>query len=244
MAQTGASVHDALAARRFDRPSSDDQAVISLLAGLPIVPMPDDVVARLEGRLLAERPLQPPVEAAEPAERALSSVTPSEPTPQRWMERWSVPISIAASIVLVLSLSAVVLRAAGVTFVVEQGPVYATGTDYSNGSLSRAVPRLLSNAGLAYVDSPTVSAPSPAQPSQITGSFAADPERLRSCVEGIVAEPAASIVAVDVATYRGVPAGVVVTRIPGRSGIEITVVPLGCSADQPALIDQVEIIDG
>ncbi len=222
---------DREAKARFEAPPASDVAVISLLRSLPPLTMPADLVAALEGRL--------------PAHTALIEVPPAEVVDisTRRRPRWTAPLAVAASVALLLTLGAVVFRSTDATIVNANGPILASGTEYTAANLATAVPELLNAAGLSATNTVSEARIAPADPATIAATFAASPDSLGACIDAITDAPTAQLVTVDMATFRGIQVGVITTRVSGARGLTVSVVPTDCGANNASILDQIVIAD-
>lgn len=213
---------DAAAQARFDQPTADEVAVISLLRSLPAERMPAELSARIA------QALPEPAHDSAP----VASVTPLRRRPPMW-----VGLSAAAAAAALLVLAATSLTRPPTTEVVAHGPVLSSGTDYSADALGTGVAQTLAAAGLvqgaAADDTARIA---PAEQSLMAGTFTRTTQSIDSCVDGISAAARVSVVAIDLATVRGRPAAVIVTRTPDSNVLDVTAVALNCTSLAPAVI--------
>ena len=212
----GDLLDDLEAESRFDNPTDADRAVMALLGSLPRLTMPDSVapdVLDVRGTLAHE------------SSSAMSEVVDL----RRRRRSWIVPFTIAASIVILGGI--VVMRPATSTSITTVGPVLASGTDYTSERLPGWVPALLSRSGLVTSDTSTEETRvAPVSPDALAGTFAATPEALARCIDSFSDELYVRVVVVDVATFQGSPAAVIVTRSANSNVLDATVVPLDCGS--------------
>jgi hypothetical protein len=126
-------------------------------------------------------------------------------------------------------------------------PAAATPTDWAQGAARpAALARLLVLAD-ADVDAqersdlaaPSAQAPPPAASALVGDALdrLRDPAELAACL-GALPDGPGDVLAVDYATYDGAPA-VAVVRPADTGSVQVTLVGSGCSAADPALLDQV-----
>ena len=209
----GDLLDDLAAESRFDHPTDADRAVMALLGSLPTLTMPDSVDIDLRGTL------------TDGSSSAMSEVVDL----RRRRRSWIVPFTIAAAVVILGGI--VVMRPTTTTSITTVGPVLASGTDYTSERLPGWVPDLLSRSGLGAPDSATEQARiAPVSPDALAGTFAATPEALARCVDSFSDELYVRVVLVDMATFQGSPAAVIVTRSSNSNVLTATVVPLDCGS--------------
>ena len=224
-------LEDREAQARFEAPHDSDVAVISLLSSLPSLTMPADLVANLQNRFPAQTALieEPPADVVD-----ISS---------RRRPRWMAPLAVAASVALLLTLGAVVFRSTDATIVNADGPVLASGTEYSASNLATEVSELLNTAGLSATSAVSEARIAPADAAALAGTFAASPDSIGSCIDAITDAPTAQLVAIDMATFRGTAVGVITSRVSGEKGLTVSVVPTNCGANNAAILEQIVIAD-
>lgn len=214
----GDLLDDLAAESRFDNPTDEDRAVMALLGGLPTLTMPDSVDIDLRGTL------------TDGSSSAMSEVVDL----RRRRRSWIVPFTIAAAVVILGSI--VVMRPTSTTSITTVGPVLASGTDYTSERLPGWVPDLLSRSGLGAPDSATEQTRiAPVSPDALAGTFAATPEALARCVDSFSDELYVRVVLVDMATFQGSPAAVIVTRSSNSNVLTATAVPLTCGSGSDVL---------
>ncbi len=222
--------------------------VRTMLRGLPDLPMPPAVAARLETALAAVR-LEPSTtpEAVSVTPEAVSvsgTVLPMD-AGRRRSRRWALTIvgSAAASVVVLVAVAlgihglgsgshstaaneATSLRATGTQF----PAVTHSGRDYTQANLASALPELLGPAAadMSTTTSPKIATTIDGATAQSTSS-AGDNEQLTACINSL--DPGAIPLAVDVGTYDGKPATVIV--LPGTDAARVDVWVMGspCRAD-------------
>lgn len=116
----------------------------------------------------------------------------------------------------------------------QRGRVTASDTDYTPEQLAGQVRGLLDRVGMTARGDPNNAVQERAKPNTTAGDIAAlpNPAAVRSCVDALTNGPAQRPLAVDIATFRGRPAAVVVLRTPGdRLSLDVFVVERRCSAD-------------
>ena len=221
-------LNDHVAEERFDHPTQLDQAVITMLGHLPRLTMPDEILQRLTWGEAA---------AVAPSPVALPQEQPQDELTARRSRRGLV-VGIAAAAALLIAAGAVTLRGTSTpTTTTSVGPVVATGAAYSSATLATDVPALLATTGTD--GNPSTQRLVPVPPSTLKGTFAATGEGISSCVSGISTESAVDVVTIDLATFEGQPAAVVVTRPQGAAQLEATVVSPTCTADSPQVLAHV-----
>jgi hypothetical protein len=216
--------------------------VPTALAGLTAPPIPDDLVARLDAALLAER--TPKV--------ATATVTPIGAAPSRrtrWLP-WAGGVAAACALVL----GFVALRSGGNSSSDSatsasraesaQLPTSSTGNSYSakGDLLAKALPQQLSGTA------DKVAAPADGAPAQggTTGGAAVKPDALAplrdqktlaSCLAGLTDPTDATLpLALDYASFDGQPALVVVYPTSKPTKVDVFVVGAGCTQADSKLL--------
>ena len=213
----------ALAERGSEPRHIDDLAVRRLrtaLAADDAGPLPADVEERIVAALVAEG--MPAPVAVAPAGHRRHLLLPSW-APERPRPRWVLAVGAAAAVAVVGVVGTVVVRAVRDTTPDERVAAVTVGTSqhrYDAASLGAQARRLVDTPG-----------------SGVTGDAAAGPLATRagvdSCLRGLGLQ-GASAVAVDLATYDGRPAAVLVATSAGRT--TAWVVARSCSAGAPGLV--------
>ncbi|GAA1881445.1 hypothetical protein [Lapillicoccus jejuensis] len=227
-AEVDAQVAAALAAAAAERGSEprhiDDLAVRRLrsaLAADDAGPLPADVEQRIVAALVAEGMPAPTPVAPAPHRRHLR--LPAW-TPERSRPRWVLVLAAAAAVVVLAGLGSVVVRAVRGSTPDESVAAISVGTSqhrYDAASLGAQARRLLDTPGTGASG----------------GEAAAGPLATRAgvdaCLRGLGLQ-GASAVAVDLATYDGRPAAVLVVTAGGRTSA--WVVARSCSAQDPGTV--------
>jgi hypothetical protein len=220
-----------------------------LAAAAEVAPMPDEVAARLD-RALAEVATEPASTAVTRSVIPLREPRRSSPRGLRWLQA-------AAVVVLVLAGGAVAVSALrgsdNDNFATSSGtaggkadqraaadggyPVTASGRHWTKESVTAGVPQLLAGTLSPALPPSSVSAQgdtsgSVAAPRELAGvpaSRLAGGPALADCVTELAGGPATPL-AVDLATFDGQPAAVVL--LPGIGGpgrVDVWVVPPDCA---------------
>lgn len=115
-----------------------------------------------------------------------------------------------------------------------RGRVTASDTDYTPEQLAGQVRGLLDRVVIAARTAPNGASLQEDNSSDTAGEISSalpNPVAVRGCVNALTKGPAQRPLAVDIATFRGRPAAVVVLRTPGdRSSLDVFVVERRCSA--------------
>lgn len=230
---------DEAAQARFDAPLADEQAVMAMLAALPPVTMPRELSDSISAAL-----------AAESASRATGSSADSDTSDQPLAEvidlssrrrTWVGAVAGIAAAAVALAGAAYVVRPHDAQVVGELGPVLASGNVYTSGQLSSEVPQMLTNAGLGSNSGTNTARVAPADAAQLSQTFAATTDGIRSCVAKLGDSGDVTVVAIDLAQYQGNPAAVVVTRATGGTELTATVVAPTCTSSGPEVLARTTI---
>jgi hypothetical protein len=227
---------DEAAEARFDAPLPDEQAVMAMLAALPPVTMPRELSDSISAAL-----------AAESATRTAGAATDSEEPLAEVIDLrsrrgvWVGAVAGIAAAAVALAGAAYVMRPHNAAVVGDLGPVLASGSDYSTSQLSSEVPQLLTNAGLGATPGDSTARVAPADAAVLQNTFAATPDGIRSCVAQLSSSGDVTVVAIDMATYQGSPAAVVVTKANGATDLTATVVAPTCGTSGPEVLAQTTV---
>ena len=195
--------------------------ILAVLNSLPPLTMPHEVADRIDAALAG---------AALPT----ATVTP--------IRRWMVPLTIAAGITVIALAAAALVRAPDTTDVVVAGPVLSSGTDYAPASLAAEGADLLTDAGLVPGAATTVqSREAPADPAELAGTFASSSITIGQCVDGVTDADRVTVVAVDVATFEGKPAAVVILRPEEATALDVVAVALTCSEGDAQVLSRASV---
>ena len=215
---------DEAAERRFDEPPDVDHVIMALLADLPALTMPDDVAAQMNWTTPQPDAIAAPPQVSAPVDELATR-----------RRRWPLVLGIAAAVALVVAAGSFIVRGnSAPTVTASVGPVVATGTAYSSATFDGDLAALLATTGTPTT--PSTQRLVPLAPQSLKGTFAATPDGISSCVAGFSTAPSVDVVAVDLATFEGQPAAVVVTTPHGTTALEATVVAPTCSASSPQVL--------
>lgn len=233
---------DATAQARFDTPTASDLSVISLLRALPPLTMPDTVSGAMLESIAGVSGLSSSPESQK-TDAAVVDLSQARDSRRTRRPGWVAPVAVAAAAACVVGVAATVMRPAssgapGTTISGQVGPVIASGLDYSADGLAAAATQLARKTGATGEDTSRFA---PLDAEAVAGTFAATPASLASCVSGIGNAPAVSVLAVDLASFQGQPAGVLITRAGASAPLEAIVVPLTCSAESPQVLARAEL---
>lgn len=224
--------------------------VRTMLRELPELPMPPEVATRLEATLAAAR-LQVPVAVGASHEAASTAPGPAHASGtvlpmaagRRHSRRWSLTVagSVAASVVVLVAVAVSLhgtntgdrtTAASGTSERVSgtQLPtVTHSGRTYTQANLATAVPELLGPAADLSMSATAPKAPAVAGGStaQTMSDAAADP--LTACVNSL--DPGTTPLAIDIGTFDGKPATVIVLPDVDGSRVDVWVMDSPCRAD-------------